>query len=170
MSSPVFAISAITGVFYLTVYLLYPELETTIFARGAAELAAFLSGSPLVRVESGWVLPFKDQLLLVDRSCSGATFFLMLTAVITLHLAHMEIIPLFILRCMAPIFLSLVLVFPINAFRILSLHQLHQSVFPHFPENWVPLAHLGVGIFIFLPSLILINLALQHYDSTGKRA
>lgn len=54
----------------------------------------------------------------------------------------------------------------VNAMRIVCLAQTHYWFISRVPENYAGYIHMLVGIAVFLPALILLNLAFEYY---GRR-
>ncbi len=138
-----------------------PNVELWLFARAAAEVAGLLSGAPTLHTEDGWLLPFNHQALLVSEACSGASFFIMMASLLTWHLGKRwsRVVP----AVFAGLPLALALSIFINALRVLSLSQAHRWVIPFLPEPYAHMAHLMIGVAVFLPALIALNAAFEFY-------
>jgi exosortase/archaeosortase family protein len=139
----------------------FPALELGLFANGAARLAGFFTGSPVVRVEQGWALPAASSPVVVTAACSATSFFVMVTAIIAWQLARRG-------RSVAySAFVALGAALPvaifINSLRIVTVAQAHRWVIPLFPDTCGPFLHLATGVAVFLPSLIALNLILDPH-------
>lgn len=152
--------SAFTAVYFI------PNVELQLFARGAAEMAGLFSGAPVLHIPEGWLLPFHHQAVLVNEACSGVTFFVMLTALLSWHIARIRNSVASAIMLALP--LSLALALTINALRVLCLAQMHRWVIPLLPETYAHTAHLMVGVAVFLPALIVFNLAFEYYGNPQR--
>lgn len=56
----------------------------------------------------------------------------------------------------------------INALRVLSLGQAHHWLIPQLPEAYSQAAHLAVGVGVFLPALIALNLVFEIYGNRTR--
>jgi len=142
-------------------------IEIELFARGAATLAGLLIGAPVFPAEGGWLIPILSQPVLVNEACSGTDFYLLTSTLLAWHLSKgfkklYFCIPLALLS-------ALFLAISINAMRVVCLAQIHHWIIPRVPENYASFIHLLAGIAIFLPALILINLAFEYHDRRQAR-
>jgi exosortase/archaeosortase family protein len=137
-------------------------IEIQLFARGAATLAGLLSGAPVFPEANGWLLPILSQPVLVNEACSGTDFYLLTAALFGWHLPGSLKKPYhcILLALIGAFFLAI----SINALRIICLAQAHYWLIPRLPDNYAGFIHMMVGVAIFLPSLILINLTFEYYD------
>lgn len=139
----------------------WPGLQTACFAQGSARLAALLAGSPVLRVESGWMLHVAQQAVVVTEACSATGFFLTAAALLAWHLARrgrsFAVAALFALGLALPATLA------INALRVVAVAHLHRWVIPALPESWGAFAHMIAGVAVFLPALIVLNLLLESH-------
>jgi exosortase/archaeosortase family protein len=136
-----------------------PSLEISLFAQGAARIAAFITGSPVVRIEAGWLLPMMPQDVVVSEACSATGFFLTVAALIAWQLARRGLG-----AVSAPalgLAASLPVVLVVNALRVITVAQVHRWIIPALPENWSAFAHMTTGVALFLPALIGLNLVLE---------
>lgn len=143
-----------------------PEAGVEVFARGAATLAALLSGSHLARVPDGWLLSGAAQPVVVTEACSATGYFVTVAALLGWRLARAGRRP---ARVVA---LALVSAFPltlaVNALRVVVLMQAHRWVIPRFPDAYGPFLHLLTGVAVFLPALIGLNLFLEFHGNTRR--
>ena len=143
------------------VYLI-PQLEIQLFARGAATLAGLLSGAPVFPDASGWIMPILSQRALINGACSGTDFYLLTATLIAWHLPgyfkrpHLSI-PLALLG-------GLIFTISVNALRILCVAHAHYWIIPNVPENYANFIHMSLGAAVFLPALILLNIAFEYHD------
>jgi len=146
---------------------LFPSVELQVFARTTAEIAGLLSGAPAITTPDGWLLPFQHQALLISEACSGAGFFIMLASLLAWHLAKRwgRVLPALVVGLSA----SFALAMGINALRVLSLSQAHRWLIPLLPETYAHVAHLMVGVAVFLPALIALNTAFEIYGHPSRR-
>lgn len=143
------------------------DIGVELFARGAAALAGLLSGAPVFPAEGGWLIPILSQPLIVNQACSGTDFYLLTSALLAWHLSR----GLKKLHLCIPLALfgALLLTIGINALRVVCLAQIHYWIIPQMPENYASFIHMFTGIAIFLPALILINLAFEYHDRKQAR-
>lgn len=125
-------------------------------------LAGLLSGAPVFSTEDGWLIPILSQPVLVNKACSGTDFYLLSCALLAWHLPNISgkayyCIPL-------ALFGAFLLAISVNALRVVCLAQAHFWIIPRAPENYASFIHMLTGIAIFLPALILINLAFEYHD------
>ena len=138
--------------------MLFPRLEMGLFAGGAARLAALVSGSPILRMESAWALPAAHSPVLVTAACSGTDYFLIVAALLGWRLARGRRS---ILRAaLGGIALGLPFAITVNALRIAALAQVHHWIIPCLPAPYAPFIHLLTGVAVFLPALIALHLIL----------
>jgi len=57
----------------------------------------------------------------------------------------------------------------VNAMRIVCLAQTHYWIISGVPENYASFIHMLVGIAVFLPSLIILNLTFEYYERGRTR-
>lgn len=145
----------------------FPQVELALFARGAATLASLFTGAPVLQAEQGWLLPLQGQPILVSQACSGTTFFTIVSAILAWHLAQRtKSLP---KAASLSLLLSLPIATFINALRIVCLAQAHRWAIPLLPDTYAAFAHMLVGVAVFLPSLIALNIALEYYAHSANR-
>jgi exosortase/archaeosortase family protein len=146
--------------------MLFPDLEVELFARGAALLASLLTGSPVIRVDDGWLLPGAGLSIVVTRACSATDFFLMVACLLCWQLKRRG------RSSGVAITGGTVVAFPlavfVNSLRVVALAQAHRWFIPHFPDAYGPFLHLAVGVAIFLPSLIALNALLENTGASRR--
>jgi exosortase/archaeosortase family protein len=147
---------------------IFPALELGLFAGGAARLAALFTGSPVVRTEQGWALPDGSSPVVVTAACSAAGFFVIVAALIAWHLARRGWSVAF--SALEGLVAALPVAIFINALRIVTVAQAHRWVIPLFPDSFGPFLHLLTGVAVFLPSLIALNLILEHHGHCHTRS
>jgi len=142
-----------------------PWIELNIFAQGAARIASLLSGSPVFETPEGWLLPVNAQPILVTTACSGATFFVISYTLLSWQLRRR--MPSLLLTLVASLIPTLAFTLMINGLRIVCLAHAHHWIIPHLPASYAAFAHLLVGVAVFLPSLICLNLLLEYNANTN---
>lgn len=137
-------------------------IQRELFCHGAASLAGLLSGSPVVRVDEGWLLSATVPAVVTD-ACSGTHFFVMMALLLGWQLgrAGRRALPVGLLAAAAAVPLTLA----VNAVRITVVVQAHRWVIPRFPESYGPFLHMLAGMAVFLPSLIMLNHLLELYGT-----
>jgi exosortase/archaeosortase family protein len=147
----------------------WPALETEMFCRGAAQLAGLLTGSLVLRVGQGWeLLSPSAPPAVVTVACSGATYFILLTAVLGWHLGWRGRHP--VVAAAAAAGCALALTLAINALRIVAVVQARRWLNPLFPDSYGPFLHLLTGVAVFLPALIALNLAFESHGHSRPRS
>jgi exosortase/archaeosortase family protein len=136
-----------------------PTLEIELFARGAAQLAGFLGGSPVLRDEAGWMLPSGELPVLVTAACSGADFFLIVAALVGWQLARRGVRPAGAI--VAGLAAAVPVAIYVNALRIVAVAQAHRWVIPRLPDAYGAFTHMLTGVAVFLPALIALNVLLE---------
>jgi len=142
----------------------WPAIELEVFARSTASLVAIWHGAVAERIDLGWLLVGSEKALLVSTACSGAGYFLIVAALVAAQVARRgRFWPGAMLAGLAVAFPIAIFV---NALRVITLGQLHRWVIPQFPAAYAHFLHLLGGVGVFLPALILLNLALERH---GRR-
>jgi exosortase/archaeosortase family protein len=143
---------------------LMPLLKIRFFAGASAQLASLFLGTPVLRIEEGWLLPYLPEPVLVTAACSGVDFWLMVTALCAWQFSRSRsriIIPaLFALICAAPLSIA------VNAIRIALVAQAHRWFIPLWPAAYAPFLHLLTGAAVFLPALIILHVILETHRSS----
>lgn len=140
---------------------LLPSLSIEFFARGAAEIAAKLSGVAVVRVANGWMLFGATHPVVVTEGCSATDYFLIVTVLLSWQGARRGMGP--YRAALAGLFAALPLAIGVNALRVVVVAQMHRWIIPMFPEAYGHFLHLLAGVAVFLPALIALNLLLENH-------
>lgn len=143
---------------------LVPSADVEVFARGAARIASWLVGSPMLRGGDGWLIPLGEVPVLVSAACSGTGFFLMVTALLAWHFAQRG--RHWIWAVAGGLVVGFPLALVVNALRVVTLVQAHRWIIPRFPASYGPLLHMATGAAVFLSLLIGLNFLLEFH---GKR-
>lgn len=146
----------------------YPTAGVELFARGSAGLASLLAGSPVTRIDAGWLLGSASQPVVVSEACSATGYFLTVVALLGWCLVRLRISPqLAIAGALAG---GLVFTLAVNALRVVALMHAHHWVIPRFPDSYAPFLHMLTGVAVFLPALIALNLFLEYYGNRRRIA
>ena len=140
---------------------LIPALELALFARGAAELAGLFTGTPVVPINAGWLLPSPALPVAVTAACSATDFFLMVAALVSWQLARHGQHP--VRATLAGLGAALPLAIFLNALRIVAVSAAHRWFIPLLPDAYGSFLHLLTGAAVFLPALIALNLLLESH-------
>ena len=140
----------------------FPSSEIDVFSAGAARVTGIVTGLPTFRVEQGWMLPLAGPWpVVVSPACSASHYFLMISALLSSHLARRGS------SLMLAVAMGLMVGFPltllVNALRILSVIQVYRWIVPHVLARRVPFLHTLTGVAVFLPCLISVNFLLEKY-------
>jgi exosortase/archaeosortase family protein len=146
---------------------LFPQAELEWFARGAASLAALLTGAPVARVEQGWLLAGAAQPVVVSELCSATGYFVVVAALLGWRLAQIR--GAFLPALAGAMVAAFPVTLAVNALRVVAVIQAHRWVIPKFPAAYASFLHLLVGVGVFLPALIALNLLLEFYGNSRRR-
>ena len=147
---------------------IWPQLRTDLFAVAAARLAASLTGAGFERGEAASLVLLGDRTVAVTAACSGTDFFLMVAALIGWRLCRDD--RSFLRVVLASISLALPVTLLVNALRIVAVTQAHGWLIPLLPAHYSAYVHMATGAAIFLPSLIVLNFALEMYANRHRPA
>lgn len=140
---------------------LWPSLELELLARLAAWLASLFGGGSLTRADQGWLFFSGELPVVVTVACSGADFCVLVAVLLGWQLARS--VRTSALAALLGLLLSLPLSIAVNALRIALLAQAHRWLIHQLPHAYGPGAHLFLGVLIFLPALIGLNLLLESH-------
>ncbi len=147
--------------------ILYP-----VFALPAARFAGFFFNTIPVFNEKGLILiPFAHSSIQITPDCSGYSFFCVMTAIFVVFYRDIKWRMPVIGRAALILLVAYVITIITNGFRIVSAYKIHLIVSKNLPASAQSLAHLVVGITIFLTVLLLVYLALERkvcYDRTRE--
>jgi exosortase K len=147
--------------------ILYP-----VFALPAARFAGFFFNTVPVFNEKGLILiPFAHSSIQITPDCSGYSFFCVMTAIFVVFYRDIKWRMPVIGRVGLLLLVAYVITIITNGFRIVSAYKIHLIVSKNLPASARSLAHLVVGITIFLTVLLLVYLALERkvcYDRTRE--
>lgn len=156
---------AVAGGGIAVALVLWPAAEMELLARPAGWLASLFSGGGLIRTDQGWLFFSGELPVMVTAACSGADFCLLVAALLGWQYARLGRTPL--LTPIGTAFIGSVLAVPlsigVNALRIALLAQAHRWLIPQLPAAYGASAHLFIGVLIFLPALIGLNLLLESH-------
>lgn len=143
----------------------FPVAAFVTFAGGAAHLADLFYAGSLERVPEGWrFAPAAfPRPVLVTQACAATDYFLLLVPVLAWRLRPLLGRPIF--AAALGLALAVPLTLAINALRLLAVAEAHRWVIPRFPAAYGDFLHLLVGVAVFLPALLTLNLALRHHVS-----
>ncbi|HEY1111749.1 MAG TPA: exosortase/archaeosortase family protein [Opitutaceae bacterium] len=144
---------------------LWPALEMELLARSAGWCGALFTGGGIARAERGWLFFAGELPVMVTEACSGADFCVLVAALLGWQWARRGGASLRSLLCAAltGLVLAVPLSIAINALRIALLAQAHRWLIPQLPAAYGPSAHLFLGVLIFLPALIGLDLAFESH-------
>lgn len=151
--------AASAGAFVASLPHVWPTFEFSVLAQGAARIAALLTGSPLVQLDSGFALPAARVPVIVTTACSAADFCSIVAALVAWRMARHSRAPWLAIAagCTAAVPLTVL----VNALRITALTQAHRWVIPRFPSAYGPFLHLLIGVAVFVPALLALNFLLE---------
>jgi len=142
----------------------FPVLENEFFGRGSAILAGLFSGAPVVRVDSGWWVGMANAPVVVTTACSATDYFTITTLLIAWQLHRTA--GRTVVRAVLGLVMAVPLTLGVNAFRIVVVTQLQNWTGALLPAIYGHFVHLLIGVAVFLPSLIALNLLLEIYGKS----
>jgi exosortase/archaeosortase family protein len=145
-----------------------PALRIEVFAAGAARIAAFLTGSELVRGDAAWLIQVGDRTVAVTEACSGTDFYLMVAGLLGWRIFGRG--QSFVRGVLVSLVVALPVAMLVNALRVVAVTQAHRWLIPLLPERHGAFAHMLTGVAVFLPSLIALNFALETYAKRHRPA
>lgn len=143
-----------------------PGLDHSLFAHGAARLASLLQPGSVWLVPEGWQIGPADAArpVVVTVACSATDYFLLIAALLAWRLAPRPGDGFSFPRTAGVAALALSLALPltlmINALRIVAVVAAHAWLIPDLPAAYADFAHQLVGVAVFLPALLAIDLVL----------
>lgn len=147
---------------------LFPAAEVQVFARGTAMLAGLFAGVPVSPLEQGWLLVHATHPVAVTAACSATDFFLIVGAMLGWHAARQ------VRWIVVAAALALVMAVPVtlcvNALRVVAVAGFHRWIMPADDTAAGNYLHMAMGMAVFLPALIAMNLSLQIYDRRRRAA
>lgn len=146
-----------------------PGLDHSLFAQGAARLASLLQPGSVRLVLEGWQIGPADAArpVVVTVACSATDYFLLIAALLAWRLAARRTDGFSFPRTAGVAALALGLALPltlmINALRIVAVIAAHAWLIPDLPAAYAGFAHQLVGVAVFLPALLAIDLVLTAH-------
>lgn len=145
----------------------FPDATFRLFAGGAASLLKLLLALPVQAGPEGWWIGADNwpRPVLITRACAAADYFTLLAPLLAWRLGQRfaPSRPHPALLAGAALALAVPLTLAINALRIVAVIQAHRWVIPLFPPAYGDFLHLLAGVAVFLPALLLLDLALQSH-------
>jgi exosortase/archaeosortase family protein len=142
---------------------LFPGLKLSLFAGSATQLAGLFFGTPVCRLENGWMLPSNPDPILVTSACSGADFWLIAATLWAWQIGHRHH------SVIRSSLLALIWSAPFsilaNSLRLVAVMQAHRWFIPLWPQAYASFFHLLTGVAVFLPSLIILHVYLENSRS-----
>jgi exosortase K len=143
-----------------------------VFAVPAARVAGlFFNVLPAIDEKGLIVIPLMHSSIQVTPDCSGYGFFCIMTAIFVVFYQDIKWRIPTIGKVGATLLMAYVITIITNGFRIVSGYKIHLIVSRTLPASAQGLAHLVVGIAIFLTVFLLVYLALERkafYDRTNE--
>ncbi len=159
-------IYSIISVFFFTlnsVTILFPEMTAIFFSLPAAKTSSLFLGTPCIETEPmTYTLPHPVMTVHVVPSCSGYSFWTILISFFLFRVLQkyhykkaMKYASIFI---PASYIISIIL----NAFRITAAFYTSIIAQNFMNAKYAQVLHLWLGILIFFPALILINIIFER--------
>jgi len=143
---------------------IFPSIERGFFSRGTAVLAGLFTGAPVIEVDAGWLLGVANSPVVITDACSATDYFMITALLIAWHLSAPG--RSVVVGSLSALVLALPLTLGVNAFRIVVVSQLHHWTSSSVPSSYGHFVHLLIGVAVFLPSLIALNLLLEIYGKS----
>jgi exosortase/archaeosortase family protein len=145
---------------------LWPEMKQTFFCFPASWLAALLLGAERGQDAAGYpILTMASVALRVGESCSGYDFFCLCTGLLLwIQLRARRVLCFLALMLGIGITLSVAMGTTLlaNVSRLCCVAWLSPLAGLLFPDRWHGLFHYCLGVFVFLPYLLLLSLVSER--------
>ncbi|MBF0388133.1 MAG: archaeosortase/exosortase family protein [Candidatus Omnitrophica bacterium] len=140
------------------------------FALPAAWIAGlFFNVSPVIDEKGLIVIPFGHSSIQVTPDCSAYGFFCIVTAIFVVFYRDIKWRMPVIVKVGAVLLLAYSITIITNGFRIVSGYKIHLIVARILPASAQGLAHLVVGITIFLTVILVVYLTLERKAAYDRR-
>lgn len=143
---------------------IFPSIERGFFSHGTAVLAGLFTGAPVIEVDTGWLLGVATSPVVITNACSATDYFMITALLIAWHLSARS--RSVVIGALSALVLALPLTLVVNAFRIVVVSQLYHWTSSSVPSSYGHFVHLLIGVAVFLPSLIALNLLLEIYGKS----
>lgn len=141
---------------------IFPDFVYLVFAYPAAFLSSLFLGSQPVLIDSQEILiPLKHPIHVIP-SCSAYGFFCLLLAMTVTYAFRLKNKSEFLSCVITAIPITYSLTIIINGFRIICAYHVHEMTQMLLPTNFHAVIHLGVGILLFLPTLLGVSFFLER--------
>ena len=132
------------------------------FAYPAAYIASFFYGTQPVVVNGEILIAWNTGRIHVTPDCAGYGFFCLVWAMTFMAGAGSILSRGIIFRFLSTAALAYTTAIFTNGMRIISAYKVHELSKDVFPSNFQSALHLGVGIAVFLPVLIVVFLIMER--------
>ena len=141
-----------------------------ILAYPSAYIASFFLGaSPIMTEASEVLIPMSNQFINVTSKCSAFGFFCLLYAILTINVSKLVRKDRIIWGFILALPVAYVITLMANGCRIICAYYSHIIGQMILPMNFQATLHQGVGIAIFLSTLVVISLTLERINCRERR-
>lgn len=140
------------------------------YALPSARIAGlFLGMAPVMTAQGEVFIPLANQLINITSKCSAFGFSCLLFAILIINVLKMKSNTKKLIGCVLALPLAYVITIIANGSRIVCGYYAHKVGQMILPDNFQSTIHMGVGIAVFLSTLIGITLIFERIND-GERA
>ncbi len=141
-----------------------------LYAYPSAYIASFFLGSSPILTEGREVLiPMSNQFINVTSRCSAFGFSCLLYAILIINLLKIVSKNMILVGCVLAVPVTYLITIIVNGSRIICGYYFHIVGQMVLPLNFQAALHQGVGITIFLSTLILVTLIFERMNCRERR-
>lgn len=140
-----------------------------LYAYPSAYVSSFFLGvTPLLTQDNEVLIPMPRQTINVTSTCSAFGFFCLLCAVLLINLPTSLPKKYMVMGSVLVLPAAYVITILANAGRIIGAYYAHHLGRLFLPHNFQAALHQGVGIAVFLGTLIAVTLILERLALRGQ--
>lgn len=141
-----------------------------LFVYPSAYIASFFLGSgPIMTVSNEVLIPMAGQFINVTSKCSAFGFACLLYAILMINLMNHSQRRGWLQGGLLALPVTVILTILVNGCRIICAFYLHKMGQLLLPLNFQAAIHQGVGIAIFLTTLILVTLFFERINCRERK-
>lgn len=141
-----------------------------LYAYPSAYIASlFLGALPIITEGNEVLIPMSNQFINVTSKCSAFGFACLLSAILVINV--MKLVPKskILIGCILALPLAYLITIVANGSRIICAYYFHIVGRLILPLNFQSALHQGVGIAIFLSTLIVVTLIFERINYRGQK-
>jgi exosortase K len=139
-----------------------PETVYLLFAYPAAFLASLFFGVHMVILNSQDIFIPLHHPIHVIPACSAYSFFCLLVAMIVVDSCRFQKLPRMIASFIVALPAAYIITIFINSLRIICAYYANEAAKVLLPSNFQSAMHQGVGIAVFLTTLMVVSVVLER--------